>query len=185
MSGCSGGTPAQGSVPPGPYADSSRTAEEHMQRFTAHLAARPRALTGGARSPEQLVTQFVRAVEQRDTTALMRTHLSRAEFAYLYYPVHPQAQPPYSLPPDLMWLMIEMQSGKGLVGALSQLGGRQFQVESVHCPQVSSFGDGRLHSACVGTLRHNGGGASETTLALGPVFERDGQFKFVSFGVGD
>lgn len=68
------------------------------------------------------MSQFIRAVQQQDTVALMRTHLSRAEFAYLYYPSHPQAQPPYSLPPDLMWIMIEAQSVDGVSDTVSRLG---------------------------------------------------------------
>lgn len=183
--GCRDGAAIEHSVPSALHADSSRTPEEHMHRFTADLSERPTALSGGAASPEQLVSQFMRAVQQKGTVALMRTHLSRAEFAYLYYPTHPQAQAPYSLPPDLMWMMLEAQSVKGVSQAVSKLGQNPPRLEAVHCQRVSSHGDNRVHSGCLGALRQGNVAGDPATLPLGPIIERNGQFKFVSFGTGE
>src|SRR3712207_7674926 len=46
------------------------------------------------------ISRFVRAVETSDTTALRDLALSRAEFAYLYYPESPLSRRPYEEPPD-------------------------------------------------------------------------------------
>ncbi len=132
-----------------------------------------------------LPSRTIRAIQQTDSAALMRTHLSRAEFAYLYYPTHPQAQPPYLLPPDLMWMMLEAQSVKGVSVAASELDrGVAYVVEAVQCDTVTRQGENRVHAGCQGVLREESAKATRRALPLGPIVERKGQVKFVAFGVG-
>jgi hypothetical protein len=84
-------------------------------------------------SRESLVGAFTRALERRDSTALRQLVLSRAEIAYLYYPTAPQGLPPYDMNADLMWLMLSLQSEKGMHRALSERGGRPLHVAAVRC----------------------------------------------------
>ena len=122
-------------------------------------------------------------MEQRDTAALLRTHLSRAEFAYLYYPEHPQARAPHPLPPDLMWLMIETRSTRAVAEMVAELDGGPSHLETVHCQSTARQGGARVYRGCRGTLRRKGG--ADEDVALGPIIERDGRFKFIAFGAGD
>src|SRR5262245_7724799 len=77
------------------YVDSILPIPEQVRRFTENLAPVSQ-LAGGTKSRDALVTQFAKAVERADTTALRRMVLSRAEFAYLYYPFSQYTHPPYT-----------------------------------------------------------------------------------------
>ena len=125
QAGAAGG----GAAPP------SREAE--LAKFRTGLA-QPTNLTGGAPSQDELVTRFVRALETRDTAALVRMHLNRAEFAWLFYPTNPQSQPPYSLSPDLMWFMQHGNSEKGIRRLLEERGGTPLRVLSYKCDPATS-----------------------------------------------
>ena len=51
--------------------------EEEIRRFQATIPVRPTAFSNAARSRSELVTRFVRALEQNDTTALRRLVVDR------------------------------------------------------------------------------------------------------------
>lgn len=163
--------------------DAPSAPPEQLRAFTADLAEQPRTFAGGAPSLEALAAQFTRAVQRRDTATVAALHLSRAEFAYLVYPTHPQAQPPYSLPPDVMWMMTEAESAKGLGNAVARLAEHSVSVDQVACDGVSRQGVNQVHFGCVAIARasRNRGGIR---LRLGPIVERGGQFKFASFAAG-
>ncbi|HXO86405.1 MAG TPA: hypothetical protein VN803_12870, partial [Gemmatimonadales bacterium] len=71
--------------------DSAVSREAELARFRDGLTE-PAALAGGAASRDALVRAFVRALQARDTIALAGLLLTRAEFAYLYYPTNPEAR---------------------------------------------------------------------------------------------
>lgn len=156
------------------------TTEEELTAFTAGLDERPARLGGGASSLEGLAERFVRTIQERDTASVRSIHISRAEFAYLVYPTHPQAQPPYSLPPAVMWMMMEAASAKAVQKAFSLLGEQKAQVEDVACEDVLAQGQNRFHSGCVALARVSPG-REALRFPLGLIVERDGQFKFVSY----
>lgn len=149
-----------------------------LARFRAGLAV-PDSLAAGADSREGLVREFVLAVERGDTAALRRLTLTRAEFAYLYYPTTPQAHAPYDLAPGLMWDMLVLQSGRGLVHLLEQRAGRPLGYAGHSCAPGRPEGENVLHGPCVVVRRVAAAGALGERL-FGPIIERGGRFKFVS-----
>jgi hypothetical protein len=168
--------PTQGAT----HVDSILPRAEALRRFQA--SARPiDSLTGGAASRDALVDAFVHAVETRDTAGLRRLSLDRDEFAFLYYPTAAQGLPPYDLAPDLLWFLLQTGSDKGLTRALASRGGRTLGFQSYRCDTVPSReGANLLWGPCV--VRHRQAGAIVEERLFGLIVERDGRFKFVSYG---
>ena len=92
--------------------DSILPREEALRRFREGLAPVD-SLAGGVGSRDELVAAFVRAIAAADTAAIARMAVSRAEFAYLYYPTAVEGMPPYDLEPGLMWFTLYERSDEG------------------------------------------------------------------------
>ena len=164
---------------PSAVIDSALPRDEEMRRFRRGLSE-PARLTGGAPSADSLVARFARALESRDTAALRTMRIDRAEFAHLYYPTTRLARPPYDLAPGLMWFQLEGNSGRGLMHALEERGGRPLAVIGHRCSQVEREGENRLHAGCV-VRRLQAPGDTVTEQLFGVMVERGGVFKFVSY----
>lgn len=158
--------------------DSIVPREVALARFRAPLPA-VTALAGGAASREALIRAFVHAVTAGDTAALRGLTLSRAEFAWLYYPTATQGLPPYDLSPGLMWTMLELHGASGLRHALDAYSGRLARYVAHTCdPRVSSEGANTLYGPCVVQLNVAGHRAEQQLFGL--IVHRAGRFKFVS-----
>jgi hypothetical protein len=145
------------------------------------LPDEPTALERGESSRDALVRRFVRALEMSDTAALLALHLTRAEFAYLYYPFTQYTRPPYELSPALLWFLIEQNSEKGLVRLLRRYGGRPLGYVGYRCEQEPQReGANRLWNACRIKRKVESGELVEERL-FGSIIERDGRYKFVSY----
>lgn len=176
-----GETPRQAAEAPLVHVvDSTRSRDSALAEFRKPFPEVSR-LSGGAASRDQLVAAFVRALEQRDTSALRTLILSKAEFAWLYYPTAREANPPYSLSPDLMWFTHEGHSEQGIKVALEERGGRPLGYLRHHCaPEPRIEGENQLWGFCVITRALPSGAATDEQL-FGLIVERDGVFKFVSY----
>jgi hypothetical protein len=179
------GTRAEAAAPdtaapaPGPV-DSTFTPEENLRRFREGLAE-PRALEGGAESRDALVRGFVEALARGDTAALLRMHVTRAEFAYLYYPESQLSRPDQYLDPKMVWLLTRLESEKGLNRLMQRLGGRDLELVGTHCKGVpAEQGPNRLWEACRPELRNLPPGFRAQRL-FGTIVEREGRFKFLSY----
>jgi len=164
---------------PGTYVDSILPPEEEMRRFREGLAA-PALLEGGRWSREALVRAFVRAVERADTAAVRGMIVSRAEFAYLYYPSTGFSRPPRRMSPALLWFLTMQESEKGIGRLFERRGGQTLGYVSSTCaarPRIE--GGNRLWERCTVTLRR--GGQVKTERLFGTIIERDGLFKFLSY----
>lgn len=149
-----------------------------LARFRVQLPA-VAALAGGAASREALVRAFVRAVTAGDTAALRGLTLSRAEFAWLYYPTATQGLPPYDLSPGLMWTMLELHGERGLRHALEEYQDRPARYVAHYCdPRVTHEGENTVYGACV--VRLDSGGTISEQQLFGLIVNRGGRFKFVS-----
>ena len=114
MSAGCGSPEARADLPDsGRVVDSIIPREEAVRRFRAGLSPVD-SLAGGARTRDALVKAFVRALGESDTAALAGLTVSRAEFAYLYYPTAAEGKPPYDLEPGLMWFMLSQRSNTGV-----------------------------------------------------------------------
>jgi hypothetical protein len=173
------GTPFQACRPAGAGAP-GHPHDAELAKFRAGLV-HPVNLTGGAASQDELVMQFVRALETRDTAALVRMHLTRAEFAWFYYPTNPQSRPPYNLSPELMWFLEHGSSEKGVSRLLDERAGASLGVLSYRCDAVTSRqGDNTLIGPCL-LRRATAAGDTIDERLFGLILERGGRYKFVSY----
>ena len=167
------------SMPPS-RVDSAVPRDVALRRF--QLASNPvTRLSGGASSRDDLVRRFLRALETRDTAGLRRLVLSRGEFGYLYYPASAQGLPPYDLSPDLMWFMLVERSNRGVTALMAERAGRPLATAGYRCLGDSTVEDGnRLWGPCLVRRIQAPGDTVEERL-FGPIIERDGRYKFVSY----
>lgn len=166
---------------PGYIIDSLLPMEEYLRRFRVGMTE-PTALTSGMPERDALVRTFMTALAKRDTGQLSRMTLTKAEFAWLYFPHHPISRPPFELPPELTWFQIGANGHKGSVRMLERFGGQTLRYLGHVCPDSSirAVGEGREYDRCR-VIVARAGGARDTLRFFGPVFERRGQFKFVSY----
>jgi len=166
------------------HIDSIFPIEEEVRRFRARLGEQPESLAGGAESREALVRQFVEALQAEDLAAADRLRLSAAEFAYLYYPYTRYTEKPYELSPALLWFRMENLGGRGIGRAMQRHGGRDLGFRGHRCdvePAVEAAN--RIWTDCV-VYRETEEGIDEALPILGPILEREGRFKFLSFANG-
>ena len=159
--------------------DSAAPIEVALDRFRSELP-KPQGLTGGFGTREELVRRFVQALEARDTTALRRMVMGKAEFAWLYYPSSPLSRPPYALPPDLLWFQMQGQTEKGASLLLGERAGFPLGYLSHACTSQREEGENRLSGHCV-VRRVTAAGDTVGERLFGLVLERDGFYKFVSY----
>jgi hypothetical protein len=159
--------------------DSSLPLAEALRRFRVGLPIVTR-LSGGAPTRAALVRRFVQAVEQRDTAAVRAMVLSRAEFAYLYYPYSPFTREPHEQMAGLVWLFTQANSSKGISRAFDRLGNRSLAYRGHRCDaQPGRQGPNLLWEGCV--VRFGDGETASDVRLFGSILERDGQLKFVSY----
>lgn len=137
-------------------------------------------LAGGETSADRLVFRFMSAVERGDTAMLARLHVSRDEYAWLYFPTSAYAAPPYELPPNVAWMLSAAASEKGLARVVRRLRGGPLNVRSYHCGKESREGANRFLSQCVVEYEDQHEGPAARRL-FGTIIERDGHYKFLSY----
>ncbi|MBI2402986.1 MAG: hypothetical protein HYV20_09705 [Gemmatimonadetes bacterium] len=163
------------------YVDSGVPREVSLARFREGLAD-PGRLEGGAKSRDELLRRYVEALERRDTMVLVGMTITRAEFAYLYYRTGPEARPPYDLDPGLFWFMLQQNSRKGLLRALDDRGGRPLGYLGYTCDdEPSQHRSNTVWGPCL-VRRVPAPGDTVVGRLFGPIVEREGRFKFLSYG---
>jgi hypothetical protein len=164
--------------------DSILPIEEELRRFRSTLREEPVALAGGAPTRDALVDRFIGALEAADTAALASLLITRAEFAWLYYPYTRFAAPPYELPPGLLWFQIENGTSRGFGRMMERMGGKPAHAQGYACPtDLLVEGPNHVWEDCVVHLRPPGGGERDLRL-FGSILERAGVFKFISYSNG-
>jgi hypothetical protein len=162
--------------------DSVIPIEEALRQFQADIPEPITNFSHGAPSKDALVRKFIEGIAQRDTASLARLTMSRAEFAYLYYPNHPQSKPPYELPPQLMWFQMTVNSEKGLRRALRDFGGRQLQARYTCADSAKIQNENRVWTRCVIELPQSQEAEGAKAIALfSAIIERQGVYKFLSY----
>jgi hypothetical protein len=160
--------------------DSILPRNETLRRFQENLT-RVRELESSYETRDSLVAAFVKALGDRDTSALVSMTVSRAEFGYLYYPTTPQSLPPYDLEPGLMWHLLQQRSERGIRRALALYGGQRFQLLGHDCgEQPSREGENTLFGPCNLRLRDERGRSLSLRL-LSQILERGGRYKLLSY----
>ena len=162
----------------GGVVDSILPIAEHLRRFRAGLDSTD-TLTFASPSRDALVARWANAIAARDTTDLNAMLLSRAEFAWLYYPESPMSKPPYEAPPELLWGQLLASSNKGVSSLVNRFGGSAAKAAGLRCPAVpESLGANLLHAKCEVRLAAPSRDAVQGIL-FGTIIERGGRFKFV------
>ena len=139
------------------------------------------SLSGVSSSARALTRRYLEAVARSDTTALRDMHISRAEYAHLYFPSSKMMAPPYELPPDVAWMLHTSESNKGIASILRRFGGQRLGLEAVRCPgEPLREGPNIVWRDCAARYRAHGSSAREEPL-FAAIIERDGRFKFFSY----
>lgn len=162
--------------------DSAVPIPELLRRFRMNTPP-VAALADAPTSRDTLVARFARALAAGDSASLARLALSRAEFAWLYYPETPLSRPPYELPPGMMWFQIVTNDRKGLGRLLRAQDARPFRIDGHRCEPPLRQGPNVVYNRCVALVRGPAGQRAETEL-FGSILERGGRFKFVSYANG-
>ena len=151
-----------------------------LDRFRATLPE-VTTLSEASATPEALVRRVVTAAARRDTAALVRAWVSRAEWAWLYFPHSPFMRPPYEMPPEVQWHLSVQASEKGVHRLLRELGGTQLRIEDVACapPGDSTSRRNRVWGPC--RAAYSIGGATQSKRLVGAIFESGGGFKILSY----
>ncbi len=165
---------------PGTVIDSALPIAEAIRRFRKDLAD-PAALVGGAASRTALVEAFVAALSRKDSKALGRLAMSRAEFAYLYYPSSRDATAPNGMPPTVRWDLLTLASEKGIGRALERLGGQPLTLVTLACDTApAKLGELTLHDGCTVRIA-KGSGQEFDGVLFGSILELRGRFKFIGY----
>lgn len=167
---------------PGDAVDSIFPVEVMLARFRGGLDS-VGTFAGGATDPEALATAFLAAVAAGDSGALGAMHVTPAEFAWLVYPDHIYARPPYELDPAIQWLQIQAASAKGIARVLERYGSRPLAFRALECPAdtlqfvagavVKGWGPCRVTYAS--------GDSVLTRRLFGTIVARDGRAKFLGY----
>jgi hypothetical protein len=160
--------------------DSILPVEEEIRRFRAQLSEPlPTGLEHAAESLEQLVSEYLTALETRDAGALNKLVLSPGEFIELYYPHSQYTRPPYRQSPAFVWFLFEQNSNKGMTRALNRFGGRSLGHTGSECKPREQQEKNRFWECA---LRLGRGTTDTASVRLfGTIIERAGRFKFVSY----
>lgn len=160
--------------------DSIRPPAEALARFREGLPPAD-SLSGGAGSRDELVARFVEAVERRDLAVARAMELSRAEYGWIYFPSLQRMNPGLNMQPEVMWLLHEQESEKGITRVLRRLGGGQARLGRYACEDVPQA-EGALrywHRCTVEVIAPDGETAA--LKLFGSVMEHGGRWKIVSY----
>jgi len=135
---------------------------------------------GAAASRDELVGRFVTALEREDTAAFREMVVTRAEFAWLWYPHTQYTHKPYELGPALLWFQFQQNSEKGITRALRSWGGRSLGFDGYQCAGSAGMERTRQWDDCRLRFRDPDGNLVEKRL-FASILERDGRFKFLGY----
>lgn len=173
-------TEAAAAARPGIVVDSALPMDTLLRRFQAGLEE-PRTLSDAFASREDLTREYLDAVARSDTAALRRMHITRAEYAFLYFPASKMMKVPYELPPEVAWLLLSAESAKGLTSVLNRFGGQRLELQRERCPgEPLREGPNIVWRDCLVRYRAKGEPAREQPL-FAAIIERNGRFKFFSY----
>lgn len=166
---------------PGDVIDSILPMPEYLRRFRAGLDT-PRVLQGGAENETDLARQFLDAIARRDTSALAALLITPAEFAWLVFPDHRYAEPPYALDPALFWGQLTNVNARGIKRVLARHGGEALRLRSLTCVADTLQllrGPARILGPC--QVRYQVGDSALTRQLFGSLVLRDGRVKLLSY----
>jgi hypothetical protein len=160
--------------------DSIHAPAEALSRFREGLPITD-SLSGGAGSRDSLVARFVSAVARQDTAAVRAMVLDRAEYGWIYFSSLQRMNPATRMQPEVMWMLHQQESEKGITRVLRRLGGGQARFGAYTCeaaPQVEG-GSRYWHACTIQTIARDG--ETAPLKLFGSVVEHGGRWKIVSY----
>ena len=170
--------PAQS--PPAVVVDSLLPMPALIERFQAASGNRVGSLAGGAGKAETLVRRYLDALESADTVSLRAMAVSRAEYAYLVFPQGMLSRPPYELNPEIAWLMLNLESEKGVARALRWMRGVATSYRGFECGEIANEGSVQSWKDCHVSLQLEDGMTVEIRL-FSELLRAGDQYKFLSY----
>jgi hypothetical protein len=159
--------------------DADSTIAAGLVHFRTDLIE-PRGFEGAATTLDGLIERFIRALETADTAAFAPMMITRSEYAWLYYPYTRYTKAPYTMDPEVLWMLLVQNSEKGITRALREYGARPLGYAGYQCStEPAEVGANRLWDGCRVTLGIESGAAG--VRLFGVILERDGRFKFLSY----
>lgn len=146
--------------------------------FRADLAP-VASLRGGSTSIDSLLARLIAAVVRTDTVALRELVMSRAEFAWLYYPTSPFVRTPTKQEPALAWFLHLQASTKGATRLFNRYGGSDLALLANTCAPPKAMGENRLWDDCTQVISVRGD--TSVIRLFGGMLERDGRYKIFSY----
>ncbi|MDZ4259656.1 MAG: hypothetical protein U0974_03795 [Gemmatimonadales bacterium] len=166
---------------PGDAIDSILPMEVMLTQFRTGMES-PATLRSPAKDREELARQFLKAVAAGDSTTLSALLVNRAEFAWLLFPDHLYALPPYELDPAIYWLQIQASSAKGSARVLERYGRRPLEFRGLDCVRDTvQFVTGPTVAWAPCTVTYRGNDSTLTRRLFGTIVERDGVAKFMGY----
>ena len=154
--------------------------DEEIRRFREQVPDVPTRLAGGARSRDALVGKWVRSIETRDSVALGDMLMSAAEYITFFYPESQYTRRPYRQSPRVRWGLITNSSLQGASRVWTRHAGQSLGFRGYRCdPEPTTLGRNLIWTGCVVDRKD-----SAPLELFGPIIERDGHFKFVTYGSG-
>ena len=167
-------------VPPGTIVDSILPPGEALRRFRSGLPV-VTELADAPRGRDKLVSEFVKALEHADTATLAKLRVSKAEYAYVYYPSSVYSRKPYELAPDIAWMLSEQNTQKGAVRLLRRLGGRPLHFSGYACGTSAREGDNVFWRDCQVRYVDPASSTPVTRSLFGAIIKRGDRYKFLSY----
>ncbi len=160
--------------------DSIFPIEEEVRRFAEAVGPAPAALDSEWTSIDALVHDFVKAIASQDTALLARAIVTPAEFITFYFPHSPYTTPPYEMNPAIIWFQMESASSRGIGRALTRFGEADLELDRYLCDELVEQGPNLIRERCRVHVRL--GDETREVRLFGPVMERDGRVKFLTYG---
>ncbi len=165
---------------PGLKIDSILPPGEALRRFQSELPVITE-LDGAVRGRDALVSDFVRALERADTAALAKLALSKAEYAFLYFPSSVYSRKPYELSPDIAWMLNDQNSRKGATRMVRRLSGHKLKVDGYTCVDSVKERDNVFWRECQLAYLDPASSRRVTRKLFGAIIERGDRYKFLSY----
>lgn len=162
---------------PGYVVDSVFSPEENLRRFQATVSGpAPARLSGGAPTTDALIRRYWALLVAKDTLAMTPLVVSRAEYAYLYFPESTEGA--NGMPPHIGWELILSQTGRGLTRALLAAERGAGTVVRTECSATPMrMGRSTVYGPCGVVIQRNG--IEETIWLAKTLIERDGVHKLL------
>jgi hypothetical protein len=160
--------------------DSALQMDTLLRRFQADLE-QPPGLSNAFSSRDALTRRYLDAVARSDTAALQRMHITRAEYAFLYFPTSMMMKAPHELSPDVAWLLHSTESASGLTSVMHRFGGQRLELRAIRSSgEPLREGVNIVWRDCVVRYRADGTKERERPL-FAAIIERAGRYKFFSY----